>query len=439
MTGLVLSQAVVAWNPFSALWEGIKQLLGLIMNVIYIFLENVFHVNSIAWCIILFTIIVYSLLIPMTLKQQRSLKLNSVVQPEINAITKKYKDKKDQASMMKQNEEMQAVYKKYGTSPTGGCLTSLLQLPIMFALYRVLYNIPKYVAGVREIYNELISGIMKTNNYNTLINEVVTEQSHLRTLAYNANGLSDSQIATEMREIFYNFRSADWGHLAEKFPKLTDVINSTQKAIDNANSFVFGLLNIADAPSTVISEAFNKKQWLVLVIAVLIPVLAGFFSWLSMKVNGNPTPETEKGTPENSVASSMKMMTTFMPLVSVFICYTLPIGIGLYWIISSLYRVISQYFIGRRLAKIDINDIVKENIEKYNKKMEKRGLPPQKIKPIVSTPVEDKEKEEKRKEQRDKAIKDSTEYYNQKSSAAKPGSLKAKANMVQQYNERHKK
>ncbi len=431
------SGALIAFNPFSALWEGIKQVLGWIMNVIYLFLDLFMNQGMIGWSIILFTIIIYTLLIPLTIKQQRSLKLNSVVQPEINAITKKYKNKKDNESMIKQNEEMQAVYKKYGTSPTGGCLVSFLQLPIMLALYRVLYNIPKYVAGVRNIYNELIDGIMKTSNHDQIINDLVSSQAHLRTLAYQAEGLSKSQVATEMREIFYNFRSADWGLLAEKFPKLTNVIDSTHQTMDKVNSFAFGTLNIANPPSQTISEAASNGKWLIVVMAALIPILAGVFSWLSMKVGNDNSSAVNDS--ENPMASSLKMTTAIMPLISVFFCYSLPIGIGLYWIASSLYRIVSQYFISKKMSKVDVNDIVKENLEKYNKKLEKKGLPPQNIKNIATASVKNTGMDQKRREERDKSIQASTEYYNQSSGSAKPGSLKAKANMVQQYNEKHKK
>ena len=59
------------------------------------------------------------------------------MQPDIRKIQKKYAGKRDQASMLKQQEEMQIIYEKYGTSPTGGCLPMLIQMPILFALYPV--------------------------------------------------------------------------------------------------------------------------------------------------------------------------------------------------------------------------------------------------------------------------------------------------------------
>ena len=74
---------------------------------------------------------------PLTIKQQKFSKLQSKMNPELQAIQKKYKDKRqDQAAMMKMNEETQAVYQKYGVNPMGSCLQLIIQMPILFALYR---------------------------------------------------------------------------------------------------------------------------------------------------------------------------------------------------------------------------------------------------------------------------------------------------------------
>lgn len=71
-------------------------------------------------CIILFTIITKLLLFPLTIKQQESSKLMSLMNPEIKAVQNRYKGKTDQASMAKQQVEMQAVYEKYGSNPMAG-------------------------------------------------------------------------------------------------------------------------------------------------------------------------------------------------------------------------------------------------------------------------------------------------------------------------------
>lgn len=122
--------------------------MGWIMNGIYEFLY-LLGMRNVGWNIILstilFTIIIYTLLLPFTIKQQKFSRISAVMNPEIQAVQKKYKGKTDQASMMKMQEETKEIYKKYGTSPTGGCLGSLIQLPFLFALWPVVRNISEYV------------------------------------------------------------------------------------------------------------------------------------------------------------------------------------------------------------------------------------------------------------------------------------------------------
>ena len=113
----------------------------------------VFHtigIHNTGLCIILFTIVAYLLMYPLNSKQQKSSRLMSKINPEIKAIQKKYKGKTDQASQMKMNQETQAVYAKYGISPFSGCLPLIVTLPVMYCLYRVMYDVKKYVPALAE-------------------------------------------------------------------------------------------------------------------------------------------------------------------------------------------------------------------------------------------------------------------------------------------------
>ena len=123
-------------------------ILGKILEVLYDGFAF-FGIYNIGLLIIVFTFVVRMLMLPMTIKQQKFTKMNSVMTPEIQTIQKKYKDKKDQQSQLAMQEEMKAVYDKYGTSPTGSCLQLIIQMPILFALYRVIMNIPAYVQPIK--------------------------------------------------------------------------------------------------------------------------------------------------------------------------------------------------------------------------------------------------------------------------------------------------
>lgn len=152
------------------------------------------------------------------------------------------------------------------------------------------------------------------------------------------------------------------------------------------------------------------------------------------------------------MGSSMKMMNTIFPLMSVFFCFTFPAYIGIYWVANSAFRIPIQFFINKQVDKADTNEIIRQNIEKKNKKRAKKGLPPLSEKTVEKN-IEDLERKyqmsgmsgsqtsSRRSSMRAKADAgkqvNNTEYYN--SRAAKPGSMAAKANMVKEYNEKNKK
>lgn len=124
------------------------QAFGYVMQGIDWAVFNVIGIHNIGLCIVLFTIIVYALMIPLNAKQQKSSRLMTKINPEIQAIQSKYKGKKDNDSMMKQNAETQAIYTKYGVSPFGGCLPLIITMPIMFAVYGIVGKIEEYVPSL---------------------------------------------------------------------------------------------------------------------------------------------------------------------------------------------------------------------------------------------------------------------------------------------------
>lgn len=131
--------------------EYIAKLLGIIMNYIFVGLERI-GIHNVGIGIILFTVLIYMLLLPLTVKQQKFTKMQSRMAPELQKIQEKYKGQEQNPDAMKKlNEETKALYKGYGVSPAGGCLPMLLQMPILFALYRVIADIPAYVEAVRDI------------------------------------------------------------------------------------------------------------------------------------------------------------------------------------------------------------------------------------------------------------------------------------------------
>ena len=416
----------------------ISMILGWIMDALFRF-TSTFGVLNIGLCIILFTLVVKLLMFPMTVNQQKSSKLMSVMQPEIQAIQQKYKGKTDNDSMMRMNVETKAVYEKYGTSMTGGCLPLLIQMPILFALYRVIYNIPAYVGSIKTYFMQVvyaISGVadasaMPSGAADALMQFVNDNGIKLTTMPAigDLTGLQGEALANKMVDILYKLNPAQWEMLADTFPHAADVIAENAAAIGQMNSFLG--INLAN----------NPWQGFVPNLAWLIPILAGLTQWLSAKLMTANQPQMDENSPN---AQMMKQMNTMMPLMSVFFCFTFPAAVGIYWVASSAFQILQQLLVNAQLNKMDMDEMVQKNLEKANKKRAKKGLPPQTINQNASSSLKNIQAAQERQEAKRNAaierskeqMKESNEYYNRD---AKPGSLAAKAGMVAKYNEKHDK
>ena len=148
----------------------------------------------------------------------------------------------------------------------------------------------------------------------------------------------------------------------------------SQTAAQAAHVNQFLTINITDSPFAIIKDSFANHQWLALVIAILIPLLAGLTQYLNTKLI--PQPESNGDDANSAMNSSMKTMNTMMPLMSVFFCFTFSTGIGIYWVASSAVRCVIQLIVNKRMEKVDIEEMVKQNMEKYNEKRVKQGLRP---------------------------------------------------------------
>lgn len=412
----------------------IAKILGYIMDFIYNVLDSV-GIANIGLCIVLFTIIMYLLMLPMTIKQQKFSKMSAIMNPEIKAIQKKYENKKDQESVMKQNEEIQAVYAKYGVSATGGCLQMLIQLPILFSLYRVIMAIPAYVVSLKENYTTVVNAVKG----NKAVQEMFIKYADKANMSVSFGKKATS--TNKLIDALCKFSSDQLENIGDALKNVDGVTDSINKII-NVNGFIVDDYSLVDSPSTVISRVMaggiEGSEVILLVIALAIPILAGLTQFLNTKMMPQSSTSDDNGT----MASSLKTMNTIMPLMSVVFCFSFASGLGLYWVIGAVVRCVQQVLINRHLNKIDIDEMIKKNLEKVNAKRAAQGLPPQKISSTakqntrnISTNKESKEDRMKNVQERTKA---SSEYYSN-TTTAKPGSLRAKAGMVKQYNDKNKK
>lgn len=401
----------------------IAKLLGFIMNGIFEVLSSI-GIQNIGLCIILFTIIIYTLLLPMTIKQQKTTRIMSVMNPELQAIQKKYANKKDQASMMKMQEETKLIYEKYGTSPTGGCLGSIIQLPILFALWPVVQNVPAYVGGLKQAYMPLVEKIMATDGFQKIMESIGTSnQIMISPEKY------DYTKANTIVDVLYKFQESTWDTLADKFPQLSDLIYSTQEKISEMNYFLG--INIAETPMSMFKTAFSTMAIGMMIVAVLIPLLAGGSQWLSARIMQKSTASANKNDKDNQMMQQMNMMMKIMPLMSVVMCFSMPSGLGIYWITSAVVRTIQQVCVNKSLNKKSIDDIVKENMEKAAKKRASK-------KEVESKTLNQMAQRSTRNIEDNNRKTVTNNHVDSYKPNAKPGSLASKANMVSDFNNKNK-
>lgn len=408
----------------------IAKVLGWIMNWIYLFLANVFGIENIGITIIVLTILIYMCMLPLTIKQQKFSKLQQTMQPEIRAIQEKYKGRRDQESQMAMNEETQALYVKYGISPTGTCLPLLLQMPVFLALYRVIYNVPAYVSSVKTAFDGIVDGIIHTAGFQGIMEKFLESLNLTQQIKADFNSTDLTAVKNFIVDSIYKMPTSGWKTLSESFPNLQEVIHSTKDQLNHMNAFLG--LNISDSPVTIISNSMKEHAYLFVLLAFLIPVA----SYASQMMNIKLMPQADSD-PDNPMAKQMKTMNYTMPLISVGICFTVPVGLGIYWIFSSLTRCVQQYFVNKHIQNLDLDEVIAKNVEKRKKKLEKMGINENQIRNAakLSTKSNVQLSTTMSKAERDNKIEKAYEYRK----TANPNSLTAKANLVKDFNERNNK
>lgn len=416
----------------------IAKVLGYLMNAIYAFMDKFLHIQNVGLTIILFTIVIYLCLLPLTYKQQKFSKMSQIMNPEIQAIQKKYKNRRDQASVQAMNEETQAVYQKYGVSPSGSCVFMLIQLPILFALYRVIYNVPAYITNVKNTFDGVVTGIMGTSGYqdtmNSFLETVSKKNSVFRGITLNFSGTSQ-QAHDSIIDVLYKCTSDNWALLQDKFSGLSDIIANTQSAVEHFNNFLG--INIVYSPKTIISTSAHEGHYVLIFLALLVPILAALTQFLNIRLM--PQAATNGGQHE-AMAGQMKMMNYMMPLYSVFIVFFLPVGVGIYWIAGSLIRSFQQFLLNKHFDKMDLEKIIKENqakaTAKNKKKIEKKGVAGEQITNAAKLNTRNIQYRSMADKAASVSSKDMKQDTNKK---YKEGSMASKANLVKDFNNKNTK
>ncbi|MCI5874024.1 MAG: YidC/Oxa1 family membrane protein insertase [Roseburia sp.] len=411
----------------------IAKVLGWLMNGVYMVMQQI-GLENVGLSIIIFTIIIYMLMFPLTYKQQKFSKLSQKMQPEIQAINKKYQGKKDQASMMAMQEETQAVYEKYGVSMMGSCGQMLIQMPLLFALYRVFMNVPAYVTGVKDNFSALVNGIMATEGYQDTMTQLVADLKIITQPAADFTVTDQVALSNSLVDVLNKMNSAGWETLKDAFPSLSDMISTSYETISHVNNFLG--MNISDTPWQIITTNITSHQFLLVIAALMIPIVSYLTQVLNIKLMPTANNNNSGNEQSDAMAQQMNMMNKMMPLFSLFMCFTVPVGLGIYWISSAVVRCVQQFFLNRHFDKIDLEDIIKKNQEKAKKKREKMGIAENQISNAArmnTRTMVDKSKNSLMSPEKEAEIEKSREI----STKAKAGSMTAKANMVRDFNERN--
>lgn len=406
----------------------IAKVLGWVMNGIYMAMYNLFGIEDVALSIILLTAVIYLCLLPLTIKQQKFSKMTQIMQPEIQAIQNKYKNKKDQASMQAMQQETQLVYEKYGVSPAGSCVQMIIQMPILFALYRVFYNVPAYIVSVKNQFSGLVDSITATSGFQDTMTQLMKD--YKLNVSVDFSTTDTSALKNYVVDVLYKLPKSGWENLTDYFSNVGSEVDVLTPHMNKFNYF-FGL-NVSDTPLNVIKTSFASHAWLVLVAALLIPVISYLTQMLNIKLmpqagsNGN-----------DQMAQQMKTMNLMMPLFSFVMCFTVPVGLGVYWIAGAVCRSVQQIFINKYFKNMDMDDVIRKNQEKAKKKREKMGIAQNQIRDAakISTKKIDSTADSSRMTSAQKELE--LEKAAAKKANAKAGSMAAKANMVRNFNEKN--
>lgn len=421
-------------NPLVQL---LARLMGYIMEGIYWVFSHLGIVN-IGICIIVFTIVIRMILLPMQVKQQKFSKLNAIMSPEIKAIQDKYKGKKDQETQMKQQAEIKEVYAKYGTSPTGSCLQLLIQMPILFALYAVIRDIPKYVGSVKSAYENFVIKLTTAQVDEYFGSKAILGKEYVKGKFSGADlgkpkneKLLDNCIQA-MTGTGTSGKTLSLAHHHTVAQLLANVKGAAAATIKDLNIFC-GLI-IGDSPSKNIGK-FSTASIGIIIAALALPILSGVFQFISVQLTTRMNKNAQTAEVPG-MGGSMKAMNFIMPIFSIYMCYILPVGIGIYWCAGSLVMMVQQLCINKYLDKKGMDAVIEENRKKAAKKAERKKARKGIYRENVIDAAQNKAKASDDSGM-SAADKEAKVQKAKEAAAKKQGSLASKANLVSDFNKKN--
>jgi YidC/Oxa1 family membrane protein insertase len=275
------------------------------------FIYNVFAFQNYGLAIIFLTIIVKLFLLPLYIKQYSSTSKLTGIQPEMKKIQKQHANDKE-----KMNQEVMKLYKENKVNPAGGCLPLLIQMPILFSLYYVISQPLKYMIGkspeiIGNLYEKIPAGIDRIAN------------------------MQDLSIIT---------------YFGKHLDKLTGLGQMLKK--EELLNMNFLGINLGAIPTLDFSKLFGNPLSTQNLILLLIPLLSVITTFISVKFSMTQTPQTNDDKMQGSMQKSMMFIS---PIMTGFISFSVPAGLGLYWIIGNIFQIIQQLFMNKFIIKKNLN------------------------------------------------------------------------------------
>lgn len=318
------------WTKF------LTDFFGMILDYVFRFVDMFAPTNSLGFSIIIMTLIVRTIMLPLALKSQKAMMATQALQPQITKLKEKYPDTKDQEQQKKMNMEMQALYAENKVNPLGGCLPMFIQLPIFVALSYILNHACFFIAKLNEIYVRIGEYIFEIPNIGEYFTNFVIKKVPTNLMPASIVTTNDEEFQWVLK-VLNKFRAEDWNEFLSLIPsEYVSTINEMLVEKGNIENFVG--INLIETPN-------------LLSIAIVIPLLTAFTTFLSSWIMMRQSSVTDE-----KARSQQKIMMYTMPIFMAWTTITFSVGIGIYWITSSVYQTVQQILIHKYYRKPAVVD-----------------------------------------------------------------------------------
>ena len=286
-------------------------IFGYVLNFIYNFIGNY------GLAIIIFSIVIKIIMIPISIKQHKTLKKSTKIQAKMKEIQFKYKN-----DPQKLNEATMQLYKSENMSPFSGCLSAIVQIILLFAVFYLVRSPLTYMKKIDVVTIDKYTNIMQQNNLSTNTSypeiELIKEIDNIKNLKNNSNQETEEIKDEELDSLYINM----------------DFLG----------------LNLAQVPT-------KSSDWK----AYIIPILYVIVSVIAMRITNTMTPKIKKEEGKDNeddfdpMAQMNKNMSLMFPIMYLAVALIAPLGLALYWLTNSLLMIVE---------KLMLNKLIKDEEEK---------------------------------------------------------------------------